>query len=355
MDRAPHKRLLIARTALAALAILFISSQILLYNVHQALGAEITDRSLSLYNAQASASTTYKVGFTIATAATLGSIRVQFCSNSPIIGQPCTAPSGFDVSSATLSAQTGETGFSIGSGTTANVLILTRSPTLASTQAVSYTIDNVINPDTEGPYYARVETFASTDASGSNTDYGGLAFSISRSLQVSTEVPPFIIFCAGVTIPAYNCSNTQGSLVDLGSLNNSHTSDGQSQVLVATNASNGYSLYMDGTTLTSGNNAISSLNSPSAVFLGVNQFGINLRSNLSPAVGQDPAGPGLGVPTADYDQPDRYKFSNGDLIAGYSAAEDFRRYTVSYIADVNSAQAAGVYVSTITYVCVGNF
>ncbi|HET7827693.1 MAG TPA: hypothetical protein VFK97_02395, partial [Candidatus Saccharimonadales bacterium] len=123
----------------------------------------------------------------------------------------------------------------------------------------------------------------------------------------------------------------------------------------ATNAGNGYSIYMQGTTLTSGNDVIDALSSPSIATAGTNQFGLNLRSNLLPAVGQDPAGPGTGLPTTDYNQPDRYKFVSGDVIASSSTTEDYRRYTVSYIADAGKTQPPGVYVSTITYVAVGNF
>lgn len=315
----------------------------------------LNNRSVTIASSLASDSTTYKLRFDITTPGTLGSIQAEFCSNSPIITLPCTVPAGFDISGATLVSQTGETGFSIGPQTTANKLVLTRPPVVDVAQAVSYELSGVVNPSAEGSYYVRIQTFATADASGSNTDVGGLAYDINRNLQISAEVPPYIIFCAGVTIPAYSCNAAQGSLVDLGGLKPTITGDGQSQVLVSTNAQNGYTLYMTGTTLTSGNDTINSLSTPATALMGSNQFGINLRANLTPSVGQDPAGPGTGSPTSDYNQPNKYKFVSGDVIAGSASFEDFRRYTISYIADVNGNQSPGVYVSTVTYVAVGNF
>ena len=320
-----------------------------------ASGAHLTNRKITLANDSVNANTTYTLGFGIASAGVLGSIQAQFCANDPLIGDPCDQPAGLDVSGATLSAESGETGFSVSGASTANNLILTRIPSPASIQPVSYTLDGVINPSAGGSYYLRLQTFASNDATGSSTDYGGAAFSITDGLKISAQVPPYILFCAAITIPPYNCGSATGKIVAMGNLTTNKTSTGQSQLLVATNAGNGYTVYVQGTTLTSGNSIIDNLTAPSFASIGTNQFGFNLRSNLTPAFGADPTGPGNGVPTAGYNQPDSFKFVSGDVIAGSPFAEDYRRYTVSYIADINSNQLPGIYVSTLTYVCVGNF
>lgn len=354
MGRGLHKRL--NTRARLCLALVICTVCISLYSDgHKALGDVLHYRSLTLTNAQASSTATYKFQFDITTAGMLGSIQAEFCSNSPILSVPCVAPSGFDILGSSLAAQAGETGFSISPLTTANKLILNRVPSNDVAGTVSYVLDNVLNPSSEGSYYARLQTFATSDASGPNTDYGGLAYDINSNLLINAEVPPYLTFCGGVIVPAYNCSATQGNLVNLGILKANKTSSGQSQILVSTNAQNGYAIYAQGTTLTSGNNVIPALTSPSAVFSGSNQFGLNLRSNLSPAIGQDPSGPGNGLPTSDYNQPNRYKFVSGDLIATAPTYEEPRRYTISYIADASDSQTAGVYVSTVTYVCIGDF
>ena len=320
-----------------------------------ATGARLVNREVPLSNDGISATASYDLSFQIATAGPLGSIDIMFCSNDPLIEDACVQPVGMDVSTAIISNQTGEIGFSVSGASTANNLILTRTASPALAQAVTYQLDNIINPSTGGSYYVRVQTYATEDATGPSTDYGGMAFSITDNLSITSEVPPYILFCAAVTVPAFSCNNASGSIVELGNISSTSTSSGQSQMLVATNAANGYTVYMKGTSLTSGNDVISSLALPTSPSTGFNQFGLNLRANLSPGVGQDPVGPGGGMPTTDYNQPNRFKFVSNDVIAGSSSAEDYRRYTVSYIADANKSQAPGTYVSTITYVCVGNF
>jgi hypothetical protein len=98
----------------------------LLYSL-QVSGAVLQQRKLELTDPTPTATSDYAFSFTIATAGTLGSIRFQVCSNDPIVDEPCVAPLGFDASAATLSTQTGETGFVISPASTANNLILTRA------------------------------------------------------------------------------------------------------------------------------------------------------------------------------------------------------------------------------------
>jgi hypothetical protein len=124
---------------------------------------------------------------------------------------------------------------------------------------------------------------------------------------------------------------------------------------VATNAGDGYSVTVTGTTLTSGNNTIVSLTTNDVSRPGTAQFGFNLRANAAPSVGSNPSGPGVGAPSSNYNQPDSYRFADGDIIIANSVPDDVRLYTASYIANVPPTQAAGVYVSTLTYVCLAEF
>ena len=130
---------------------------------------------------------------------------------------------------------------------------------------------------------------------------------------------------------------------------------GTTQFVTATNAQSGYSVYIQGNTLTSGNNVIPSLVTPTASQTGNAQFGINLRSNTNPSTGNDPTGPGNGSPVGNYNLVNRFTYNSGDTIASSSAADDFRLYTVSYIVNVDKTQPVGVYASTFTYICLANF
>jgi hypothetical protein len=85
----------------------------------------LVNRSDRLQKSLASAVTTHLFGFTMAVSGQqVGSISFEFCTNSPVIGDPCTTPAGFSASSAVLAAQSGDVGFSIHASSTANRIIL---------------------------------------------------------------------------------------------------------------------------------------------------------------------------------------------------------------------------------------
>ena len=318
-------------------------------------GAQLGNRSLQMGNQQVSDISDYKVSFDLSTAGTLGSVLVQFCSNDPYPGTPCTAPGGFDDGSAVLADQTGPGGFSINPASTSNQLLLSRVPTNAPIGPVSFHFKGVTNPSSPGSYFVRLQTFASADGSGPASDYGGIAFPILNNISITATVPPYLIFCTGITIPGFNCANANGAYIDFGELSPTTARHGTSQMLVATNAVNGYNVTMDGTTLTSGTNVITGLASNDVSRPGTPQFGVNLRANVAPGVGNDPSGPGLGTPKPNYNIANMYRFAPGETIASSSAPDDLRQFTASYIANVPKTQSPGVYVSTVTYICLASF
>jgi hypothetical protein len=322
-----------------------------------AYGAVLDHRALQVVNNEAGVTTQYELSFDLMTAGVLGSVDVQFCANDPLPGTPCVAPVGLDVSAAVMSQQLAGPGdFAIDTtNSTANDLLLTRTPSNVGAQPVSLDFTGVVNPSAPGAYYVRLQTFAAADGTGTAIDYGGIAFDITNQLAINAEVPPYLIFCTGITIPNLNCSEAQGDFLDFGLLTPAHADSGTSQLLVATNAGDGYSVTVTGTTLTSGNNTIVSLTTNDVSRPGTAQFGFNLRANAAPSVGSNPSGPGVGAPSSNYNQPDSYRFADGDIIIANSVPDDVRLYTASYIANVPPTQAAGVYVSTLTYVCLAEF
>jgi hypothetical protein len=320
-----------------------------------AYGAQLGNRSLQLSDNVAGDKSTYLLSFSLSTAGNLGSIEVDFCSNDPIPADPCSMPGGFTMASSALSAQSGQTGFAIAGSSSANHIVLTRIAAPAAPGPVSYTFTNATNPAAPGSYYVRVQTFASTDASGSASDYGGIAFAILNNVSISAQVPPYLIFCTGTAIPQPNCASASGDYINFGELSSQHANAGSSQMLSATNSTSGYTITISGTTLESGNNVIAALASNDVSRPGTAQFGVNLRANSSPAVGNDPNGPGSGTPAANYDSPNFYRFVAGDVIASSPAPDNIRIYTASYVVNVPPAQAPGVYVSTMTYICLATF
>lgn len=320
-----------------------------------AYGAQLGNRFLQLSSSEVGDTANYLLGFHLSTAGTLGSIDIQFCANDPLIGDPCTVPPGLDVSGATLINQSGPIGFAISGASTANEIILTRAPSFAAVQSASYEFSGIVNPSTAGSYYVRVQTYATSDASGPASDFGGIAIAFINEVAISATVPPFLIFCTGVTIPGLNCANANGDFIDFGELLTSRASSGSSQMLVATNAGQGYNISFDGPTMASGVNTINGLTTGDVSRPGTSQFGFNLRANTTPPDGSNPTGPGTGTPTAPYNQPNFYRLNSGDVIASNSGPEDLREYTASYIVNRPLGQAPGIYVTTLTYIALATF
>jgi hypothetical protein len=126
-------------------------------------------------------------------------------------------------------------------------------------------------------------------------------------------------------------------------------------MLVATNAPYGLNITSIGNSFTSGNNVIPALASPSSSSIGSSQFGLNLRDNSSPDIGEEPAGIGAASVNPQYNAPNLYKFVNGEAVASSTGTSDFKKFTVSYIVNVSQDQKPGIYSTTLLYNCLANF
>jgi hypothetical protein len=316
----------------------------------------VTQRSIRVSDARAAENAvTYRVAFSTLGSSLIGSLRIQFCADSPLVDDPCAAPNGFDISSASLTSQTGITGFLISSNTTANEMVIGRPPVLEGPTSAAYMFTNVANPFNGGSMFARIYTYPTSDGSGPYTDAGGLAMYFQGGIGVNAEVPPYLRFCLGESITNFDCTTATEPFSDVGILTPLVTGLAQSQMVVATNADQGYSLWVIGGTMTSGNNTIPALASPSASQKGVSQFGINLRANTSPVIGQDPVGPGVAGVSPNYNQQDLFDYQSGDVLVTTAQPDDNLKLTVSYIVNVNAGQPGGVYATTLTYITLANF
>jgi hypothetical protein len=322
----------------------------------KAYAADLMPRSITMSDSAATApGVSYDLSFTYATGGNVGSVLIQFCQEGPLPFTLCTQPAGFDASSVSLVNQTGEDGFTVFVGSTANEIILTRpSSGVVGGTPSNYTFEGVTNPSDEGTLYARVLTFASSDASGPATDTGGFALAINESPTITAEVPPFLTFCIGESIPGLDCGLATDPFSDMGTLGPLVTGAAQTQMLAATNGAGGYSMWVTGGTMTSGNNTIPAMSGdPSQQ--GVGQFGINLRANSDPIIGQEVSGPGSASVDPAYAVQNQYRYQPGGTLASVNAPDDYRKYTVSYIVNVADGQPGGVYSTTLTYICLANF
>ncbi len=146
-------------------------------------------------------------------------------------------------------------------------------------------------------------------------------------------------------------------MADFGEFSSTTATGVTSQMSVATNDGTGYNAFVTGQTMTSGTNIIPALTTQTASSPGTSQFGINLRANSSPSVGSNPqVGPvASGVPDANYNTPNIFRFVNGERVASATTSTGFNRYTISYLVNVSADQAPGLYATTLTYTAVASF
>jgi len=323
----------------------------------QAFDTTLPNRSLLLSDSVATRTgVTYTFGFDTTLALTIGSVEFEICSNDPFPGTSCTVPPGFDISGGLLASQTGTSDFAVDvPSTNAHKLVLSRIASAVSPTTFSFEITGVTNPDDVGTEYMRLRIFNAPSTGGSLVDAAGLAFSINGDLNLATEVPPHLDFCVGVEIASADCSVILGDSVEMGTLTTGATAAVTSEFMVGTNAQNGYIVTVNGFPLTSGNNVITSITTPASSAPGTNQFGINLKQNTVPVIGSEPVGAGSGTITSNYNVPNKFRFVSGETIVSHPTADDFTKFTVSYITNIDSSQDPGIYATTMTYVATGNF
>jgi hypothetical protein len=314
------------------------------------------ERGLYINSAVAGETTMYRVSFRYMSPDPVGSVDMLFCID-PIPHHPCVTPPGLNVSNAVLSDQDGESGFSILSKS-ANHIVLTRTPAaITATDPSWYEFDNIVNPtETNRSFSIRLRSHTTTNATGPQVDFGSVMGQITESVNIETQVPPMLIFCAAERVEE-NCEGTNNNYyADMGELDERSTLAAQSQMAVGTNASSGFVITANGSPLSAGTNVIDSLSDPTESRPGTNQFGINLVANNSPIVGGDPEGAWTNaLPTASYSVPNRYKFVSGDAVAESPEVSLMRKFTVSYIINSNPDVRPGVYTTTITYIASGRF
>ena len=316
----------------------------------------LTDRSLLIQNNEPGATTSYTVSFNYMTPSPIGSIDMLFCTN-PIPDEPCVTPTGLDITGATLTNQAGETGYSI-STHTANHIVLSRLPSpVATGTAASYTLSNIVNPtDTSQAFSIRLRTHAAATTGGAHVDFGSVRGQVNRGIVIETQVPPMLIFCVAEEVQD-NCDGTNDNYYkDMGELTNDQTLVAKSQMAVGTNASGGFAITVYGTPPAAGTSVIDTPTTPTVSQPGTNQFGINLVQNTLPAIGSDPEGIWANAqPTGDYGQPNKYKYTSGDVVASSPNVSLMKKFTVSYIFNSSPNLRAGVYTTTINYIASGQF
>jgi hypothetical protein len=310
---------------------------------------------------------------TSAYANTVGSIQFMYCTTA---SGTCTMPTGLVTTSATLTGQTGATGFTINATTNGTPYITRTASLIALSTALTYTFSNITNPTgTQQSFYVRISTFASIDTTGVPIDTGNVAAATATQIVLTGTMPESLIFCAGATIGVTNtipdCSTaTAGTIAFSAPFSPASTATATSQMAASTNAGTGYTISVGGATMTNGSNPITAMGTSGVGIHGKSQFGLNLVANTvatsTPAVGVviTPTSNGTnlrGEPLTGYGTIDNFQYiapgptNIADSGQGGLGGTDAQIYTVSYIVNVPGSQPAGTYTATLTYICTPTF
>jgi hypothetical protein len=233
----------------------------------QASAGQISERKITMSTSvRAATGVTYTASFKPASSITATGMVIEFCANSPLIGDTCTAGAngntleGFDANTSV----TADNSWTVDGASDTNTVILTHAgATLTAGTAYTVALSGVVNPtyDSVQPatFYARILTYTgsptgyTSTSPGSYTDYGGIALTTNNQLTVNARVQEQLRFCVGTvdntvtntgTFSTYNtgtdCSGTAFSgaspTVDLGPISSAGASI--SPVAVASGGNN---------------------------------------------------------------------------------------------------------------------
>lgn len=344
--------------------------------------SQVSSRSILMSSTDPGATNVaYQVGFTTVTnGQTVGSVVVEVCANSPIIGDTCTAPTGFSFNKSTLSINnlTGNiTGLSVDTtDSTANRIVLTRTTGTVANGPVSFALGNgtsngITNPTSAaGTFYGRIMVLTTTDGTitGGNennaTDAGGVAISTANQLHVTAKVQESLQFCvyAGDVTSGATCA-TGGSDVSLGDTNgvlasNSTTYTNNANFDVASNAVSGVSIHMQGTTLTSGSFTIdpagpACIADPTST--STEMFGIRMLTLPSGMTSTAPYNCASGHHAFDSNTSTGIPSEFGEEIAHTTGASDVLTSTLEFAAKSSLTSEAGVYTTTLTFIATATY
>ena len=354
-----------------------------------AYAAQIIDRSLLLIAgatdgaAKPGGVVNHKFTFTLPSGGSVGSIKFEYCMTAADVGAlTCVAPTAMNAGSVTLGGETGITGMTMHAATAPdfNSYYLSRTSafSLASNTTVTYTINNVTNPnfgalpaDQNKTFFVRISAYSSLDATGAPVHKGTVAASITQPIVLDGTMPESLVFCTGETIgltaSVPDCGTATTGVIHFNQLfSPTATATSLSQMAASTNAGSGYSITVNGSTLTSGANTIAAMATPGPSTHGVSQFGLNLVANTIDTVSKGSVIAPVsnttnyrGQPLTDYGTADSFKFVSGEAIANSGNAvlggSDAQIYTVTYIANVPGSLPAGNYSTTLTYICTPTY
>lgn len=369
------------RTRVLLCLLLVMASVVTVLTPSSAYAAQITTRSLTLKQqtgvttggSAPSGVADHSFTFTPATTASIGSIRFLYCTTAT---GTCTTPTGMSSTAATFGSMSSGSGWTVNNATQGSPYITHTAASMPSATPVTAQINSVTNPSTANQtFFVRITTYTGTDGATGATDAGVVAASTTQTITVTGVMPEYLSFCTGETITVTsnipNCASATPGMINFNQeFSPSATAHATSMMAASTNATSGYVIVANGTTLTSGSNTIPAIGATAATAsssLGTSKFGINLVANTGFGANINPASNGTnlrGLASTNFNTADSYALDltgataiakSDDATPGTPAPTDSQAYTVSYIANVAGSQPAGTYVATLNYICTPTF
>ena len=181
------------------------------------------------------------------------------------------------------------------------------------------------------------------------SDSGNISVTIldNDQVSVSATVAQSITFSISDSTIGFGSLTSSGARFATGDTSGDTSAQTAHTLIVGTNASGGYTLTLDGTTLTSGGDTIDAIGSSNtASSVGTEQFGVRF----------DESG-GIGAVSAPYADTG-FAFDSAafpDAIASANGASANTTYNAQYIANITANTESGNYSATLTYLASANF
>ena len=151
------------------------------------------------------------------------------------------------------------------------------------------------------------------------------------------------------------------SSIDLGTLNTSSAAMGSATFTIRTYLASGYVVNTISDPPQNGSYTLANMATTAASSPGTEQFGINLVANTSPStIGANPnqipdSSYSFGEVSAGYDTPNQYKYVKNDTIAFSTRSSGTTEFTMTYLVNIKTSTAGGVYTMSHNLVATSTF
>lgn len=337
----------------------------------KAFAAQLTSRSIKMSSSNAGAtSTSYEIAFTTATAGVLKGVVIDFCDNTPIIGDStCTAPTGFTVGTPTVSGTSGLPGsWTASSANSGRTLLLTNAANATSvgaSTAITITLTTATNPTTDNhSFYGRMLTYLNASGAdspatytpgteGAYVDAGGVAMSTGKVINITARVMESLAFCVYDSSCGDDPSMTLGHGANV-ILDSTAVDTDTANFSLSTNAQSGATIRLKGDTLKSGSNDIDAAGASAVtISAGTEKFGVRISTAGTNITATAPYNGGSGS---------QYGFNTtnttstyGDNIATLSGPVNSSITTLTFAATAANTTAAGIYTAAQQLIATGQF